>query len=291
MSLTSQVPAAASDERAVLFKQITSALKDGSLELPSLPDIALEVRHVATERDLGLSDLARVIQQDPGLSAYLIKISNSVYYARSQPATSLSAAIARLGIDGTRDLASSYAIRTLFFLKDPTIKGYMREVWRRSVHTAAVSQIIARRCGLAADKALIGGLFLDIGALPLLTELKAFPALLANREEVDDLLHRYAGKISGLILNAWGFESALVLAGLDRENWYRDRQPRPELADLVLVARYHTYLEEGLSRHLPPLADLPAFRKLNLGEQGPEQGLLFLKEAREELEALRDVLL
>jgi hypothetical protein len=55
--------------KASLLGKITRALKGGTLELPSLPDIAFEVRSIATERDMSITALAKVIQQDPGLSA------------------------------------------------------------------------------------------------------------------------------------------------------------------------------------------------------------------------------
>lgn len=273
--------------RREFFARILRALKDGTLELPSLPDIALEVRSVTLERDLALNELVQVIQQDPGLSAYLIKIGNSAQYNRGRVVSSLTTALTRLGIDATRDLTASYAIRTLFFLKEPTIKGHLRAVWQRSVHTAAMAHVMAPRCGFPTEKALLAGLMQDIGALPILAQLQHFPDLAADSASVQELLQQFAGKVSGLILNAWGFEPAMVVVGLDREAWLRDRQPAPELADLILVARYHTYIGQPGFKALPPLSDMPAFAKLDLGALGPEQGLLFLKEAKAELEALR----
>lgn len=277
--------------RASLLGRISRALKEGTLELPSLPDIALEVRSVAAERDLGIAELAKVIQQDPGLSAYLIKVSNSVHYRRATAAASLSAALNRLGVSSTRDLASSYAIKTLFFLKEPVVKARLRDVWSRSVYTASLAHVMARRCGFNPDHALLAGLLQDIGALPILSELRQYPALLGDAACIDTLLSEFTGKVSGLILNHWQFPHELVVTGLAREQWQRDKAGRADLADLILIARYHTYLGEPAAKKLPPLKDLSAFQRLALGELGPEQGLLFLREAREEVESLRKILL
>lgn len=274
-----------------LLGRITRALKDGTLELPSLPDIALEVRSVAAERDMGIAALAKVIQQDPGLSAYLIKVGNSAHYRRANAVSSLPAALNRLGVEATRDLASSYAIKTLFFLKEPAIKARLRDVWSRSVYTASLAHVMARRCGFNPDQALLAGLLQDIGALPILSGLRQYPVLLGDNVAVEELLGEFTGKVSGLILNHWQFPHELVVAGLTREQWQRDRRERADLADLILIARYHTYLGEPAARKLPPLKDLPAFQRLPLGELGPEQGLLFLREAREDVESLRQILL
>lgn len=54
-----------SDEKRLLAR-VSIALKDGTLELPSLPDVALEVRQIAMERDLDMAEPVRVIQQAPG---------------------------------------------------------------------------------------------------------------------------------------------------------------------------------------------------------------------------------
>jgi HD-like signal output (HDOD) protein len=54
-----------SDKKRLLAR-VSIALKDGTLELPSLPDVALEVRQIAMERDLDMAELVRVIQQAPG---------------------------------------------------------------------------------------------------------------------------------------------------------------------------------------------------------------------------------
>jgi HD-like signal output (HDOD) protein len=277
--------------KAQLLKIVTDSLRAGTLELPSLPDIAIDVRVAINQDDLNIDDLVRLIQQDPGLSAYLLKISHSVHYSRGNPVRNLTAAIRRLGLNAARDLTASYALKTLFLIHDPRVKQSMHDIWRRSVYTASLAHVMARHCGFDPDRALLGGLIQDIGALPLLANLKAFPSLCSDPITIQQLLNDFTGKISGLILHNWHFDEELVLVGLNRENWMRDKTPQPDLADLVLVARYHTYLAERSHRKLPQLSRLPAFKKLRLEEIGPEQGLAFLSEAKQEIDELRSSLL
>ena len=238
---------------------MTDSLRAGTLELPSLPDIAIDVRVAITQPELDINDLAKLIQQDPGLSAYLLKISHSVHYSRGNPARNLTAAIRRLGLNAARDLTASYALKALFLIQDTAVKSSMRDIWRRSVYTASLAHVMARHCGFDPDRALLAGLIQDIGALPLLANLKGFPSLTSEPSAIKELLSEFTGKISGLILHNWHFD--------------------------------HTYLDERSHRKLPQLSRLPAFKKLHLHEMGPEQGLAFLSEAKQEISELRSALL
>jgi HD-like signal output (HDOD) protein len=278
-------------DKEQLLKRIITALKSGTLELPSLPDIALDVRVAANQDNLNIEDLARLVQQDPGLSAYLLKVSISSYYKRRHATNNLGSALRRLGLNATRDLTASYALKTLFCINSAQIKRRLREIWQRSVYTAALAHVMARHCGFDPDRALLAGLLQDIGALPILANLKEYPALLDDQVAIDDLLNNYTGKISALVLNHWQFDHELVAVGLERGNWLRDKPGPADLADLVLVARYHSYLGEPSHKTLPQLSTLPAFQKLKLGEIGPQQGLAFLREAQQEIDELRSALL
>lgn len=58
-----------------------------------------KVQRMLKEQDVDLEDLKDVIQQDPILSARIIKVSNSAYYGYEEKATSLKESIDRLGLD------------------------------------------------------------------------------------------------------------------------------------------------------------------------------------------------
>lgn len=278
------------DAQSRLLKEIASSIRDGSLELPSLPDIAIEVRVAISKADLDINKLARLIQQDPGLAAYLMKVSHSAAYSRGNPVPSLNMAVGRLGLNATRDLTMSYALRALFLINDAGVKRLLRQCWQRSVHTAALAHTMAKRFGVNPDRAMLAGLLQDIGALPVLAKLKSYPELLNAPVDTERLLRDYTGKINGLVLHAWQFDTEMKVAALNRENWMRESDKSADLTDLILVARYHTYLGTGSHKSLPKLWDLPAFKRLGLEEADPAEGIAFLKEAEEEIEDLRNTL-
>lgn len=274
---------AAESAQSRLLKRIAESIRDGSLELPSLPDIAIEVRVAIGKAEMDIPTLAALVQQDPGLTAYLLKISHSVIYNRGNPAPNVVMAINRLGLTTTRELTMGYALKALFMISDPGTKRRLRDCWRRSVHTAALAHVMARHCGFEPERAMLAGLLQDIGALPILSQLSGYPELQHDESAIEALLSRFTGKINGLILHKWQFDNELTVAALNRENWLRVSDQPADLADLVIVARYHTYLGERQHRDLPKLFDIPAFERLGLKAADPALGVAFLKEAEEEV--------
>lgn len=278
------------DAQSRLLKEVAASIRDGSLELPSLPDIAIEVRVAISKADLDIGKLSRLIQQDPGLAAYLMKVSHSAVYNRGNPAPNLHMAVSRLGLNATRDLTMSYALRALFLINDPGVKRLLKNCWQRSVHTAAIAHTMARRCGFDPDRAMLAGLLQDIGALPILAKLKSYPELLDAPADTERMLRDYTGKINGLVLHTWQFDHEMKVSALNRENWMRDNDKPADLADLILIARYHTYLQNSSHKRLPKLFDLPAFKRLGLEDVDPAEGIAFLKEAEQEVAQLRAML-
>ena len=67
--------------------QITKALEQDRLELPTLPEVAFKVRDVAERDEVTIPQLCRVIEQDPALAAHLIKVANSPMFRATRPST------------------------------------------------------------------------------------------------------------------------------------------------------------------------------------------------------------
>ena len=67
---------------------------------------------MAVSNDLNSSarDLVKVIQMDPVLTAKVLKLVNSAYFALREEVTSLSKAIIMLGINTIKNLAMSTAV-------------------------------------------------------------------------------------------------------------------------------------------------------------------------------------
>jgi HD-like signal output (HDOD) protein len=83
---------------AALVAELERSLAANTLELPSLPEVALKVRKALADESVSSAEIARLLGTDPALAARVLKTANSaLFYRGSKPITSLQNAFARLG--------------------------------------------------------------------------------------------------------------------------------------------------------------------------------------------------
>ena len=258
--------------------------------LPSMPDVALRIRASMREPNYTAATVARVIKADPGTSAYLLKVANSALYRGVVGTENMEQAVTRLGMDATRNLVTAYALKAMFQTRCRALSRLMSSTWRESARRAALATVIAGRCpGFDPDRAMLGGLLQDIGVLPLLNALEGREQL-PNEARLLDTLDSYADKVGVLLLGHWEFDEELIEVARSRKDWWRNPQPEPELADVVLTARLHASVGSSEMHELPLINETPAFLKLPLGEVGPDQSLAFLLEAEAEVREVMQML-
>ena len=280
------------DAKKAILANITLSLKDGSIELPSLPDIALEVRAAISDDEKSFDDIGRLIQHDPGLCAYLIKVSNSVAYSRGTESTTISAALNRLGLETAKNLTSSYALKSLFVKKSQTISAMLKSVWKKDVYTGALGSAIASHCKMDADIALMAGLLQDIGALPLINQLHEHELLTMpdQRKDTQQFVDQYSRKISVYILKQWQFEPQIIAAVENREGWQYQHDGEANIVDVTLAARYLSYYGDDSKQQLPDIDTLPCIKKLGLELSTAEQCDNFIQQAEEEINEIKGLL-
>jgi len=238
----------------------------GRASLPSMPDVAARIHNAMTDPNWSISAVASIIKGDPGTTAYLLRVANNALYAGVTPARDVEQAVARLGMNSTRNLLTAHSLRAMFVTRSPMLGNLMRRSWRSSAQLAALSAVAARHASkVSPDRALLGGLLQDIGVLPILHVLKQYEGQLSNETHVLAAIEKFASSVGVVVLQQWGFEPELVEIARSRGNWYRDSGKAPDLADLVLLARLHAHIVDGAADGLPRIDAIPAFKKLDLG--------------------------
>jgi HD-like signal output (HDOD) protein len=196
----------------ILFSRVYQAYVDRKLKLPTMPIVALKIREVVKNAELGVSDIARIVQSDPPLTARLIQMANSPIYRGVQPSGSALEAVIRLGAKTTQNLTFVMAISSLFMSRSEVIQAQMTRLHGFSTHLAAACFVIADLCpGLDRERAMLLGLVSHIGAIPILSYAGEDPAFSGNQSVVGNILANLCSITSGLVLRQWGFDSELTL--------------------------------------------------------------------------------
>lgn len=258
----------------------------GKIKLPSLPDVAMKVRSAMQKEDYDIPGICKIIQLDAALAAQIIQVANSALYAKAMGSNTLQNAIMRLGINATRNICLSFAVRGLFQKKHSRAK-LLSQHWQQSAKVASIAMVLARISpGIDPDRALLAGLLQDIGILPIVQQLEQHNIDV----DTDQLIQENSPQMGAALLSHWGFDEEIIEVANSREQWDRDPSPQADLADLILIARLLSYVGTPRMGSCPRINQVPAFNKQQLGELTPEMGLIVLDEAKEELKEIMQLL-
>ncbi|MFC6337341.1 HDOD domain-containing protein [Pseudomonas sp. CCM 7891] len=243
------------------------AIDNDDLVLPTLPEVALNIRQAAEDPEISISHLSKVIGRDTALSARLIKVVNSPLLRATQEVTDLHTAITRLGTNYSSNLAIGLVMEQIFHARSDVIEQKMRDVWRRSLEVAGVSYALCRKHSqLQPDQAALGGLVHQIGVLPILTYAEDHYELLSDPVSLNHVIESIHPQLGDKLLRVWDFPQMLV----DVPGYYLDLgrdSDKLDYIDLVQVAVL--YCHKGTDHPLAtvPLSTLPAFKKLRINPE------------------------
>lgn len=253
---------------ANLIETITSdliaAIKNDTLVLPTLPEVALQVREAAENVDTSISDLTQIISQDAALSARIIRAANSPLVRISKHINDLSTAINRLGINFTSNLALGLAMEQMFQATSDIVDKRMRRTWRESTEVASICHVLATHfTRLEADQAMLGGLVHKIGVLPVLTYVEEHQELLNDAFALDKLIDKLYPILGGHILKAWQFPKELAI--IPTQHLAFDRTVKQtDYTDIVTVAMLHTLADSNHPFTKLDWSNIGAFERLGL---------------------------
>jgi HD-like signal output (HDOD) protein len=195
-----------------LLVGLLKKLKDDTLVLPTLPEVAMRVQEVVARPETSLKQVGDIIGQDAAISARIVKVANSVMYCRGPKAENIRAAVNRIGLVKIKAIATSVAMEQLFISSNEMVWEVMDEVWQTSVEvTAAAGSLLImfnkRHPSRALDRETLtlAGLVHNIGALPVLTEAECQPDLFTSIDQLRLLVRKMQGPIGRAVLKTWDF--------------------------------------------------------------------------------------
>jgi HD-like signal output (HDOD) protein len=223
---------------------------------PSPSPLLMQLVNLASDENASPKALARIIEQDPGLTTRLIKLANSAFYARGRQISSISDAIMLMGFNRLRVMALTFSLRDAFPLGKVGGMDYER-FWKTSLYRGIIAQSFAQERqkdpAVNDEEAFVAGLILEIGMLLL---FQACPEPLRDsfpggneslRETIDwedarmGLDHRTVGR---LLLKRWHFPENIV----ECQRFHGNNalaEDRPPLSRIVELARSASQLFFG----------------------------------------------
>jgi HD-like signal output (HDOD) protein len=252
-------------EQEDFYNEILADLESGSLVLPTLPEVALQVREVVDSPDVTSAQLADIIITDAALSARLLKISNSPLYRGRLEIDNIQMAVSRLGLSLVKNIVTSLVMEQMFQATSNRLDKYLRELWQHSTEVSAICQVIAaKQPKLKIDEAMLAGLIHGIGKLPILMKAEDKPELIRDSAALDSVLESLHTRIGAAILKSWRFPEALVAVAADYNNFERDSTNGPDLVDLVQVAHIQSNINTDHALSDDELSAVKAFDKLGI---------------------------
>lgn len=138
-------------------------------KLPPFPEIARKVLELSRDDDVDYKDIINVIKYDEAITSNCLKLCNSSYYGLRVKTFTLDQAVVILGLKNIQMIALASSNELSDYTKAQEGYSYSSgELWRHSVTTAIISQLLVKKISLQEDSVLFTSALLhDIGKIVL----------------------------------------------------------------------------------------------------------------------------
>ena len=141
--------------------------------LPTLPGVAMKVLELTRDPKVSIASIATLVQNDPALTAKVLKTVNSSYYGLTIPCPSIGRAMSMLGLNTVKSIVLGFSLVESVKAVGEGGRFDLVSYWRRAVYGAAASRVLALRIKrFDPEEAFVGAMVQDIGMLAAFAALK-----------------------------------------------------------------------------------------------------------------------
>lgn len=251
-----------------LSEALIDRLREGKLELPLLPDVAMQVLSMARARDADAHKLADVLQRDQTLAGHVLRLANSAAHAARVPIVSLQQAISRLGLGTLRDMVVAVTVRGKVF----AVAGcadLVRPMWTHALAVGYWAKEIARHRRDNVESAFLCGLLHDIGnpvVLQAIQEIQRDQQVRYPRRVLESAMQHFHGVVGGALVGGWNMPEAVIESIYYHHDYRAAGAPKP----MAMVVQLADLLSEwigighGVTRSREEIEAAPVIDDLNL---------------------------
>jgi HD-like signal output (HDOD) protein len=189
-------------------------------ELPTLSATYQKLSHAVKDKDASVATIAKIIEQDVGMTAKILQIVNSGFFGAAQTVTSVAQAVGYLGIDVIKTLALHTETFRVFVPCKGVPRSFLAKMQTHSQHTAIIAGTLPV-AGETRELAIVAALLHDAGILALASAMPEQFALVLDEmerrkctqaEAEETVLGISHAEVGAYLLGLWGMNSMGVEA-------------------------------------------------------------------------------
>lgn len=199
------------DALELVRTRVRQYLACDELVIPILPEVAVRVVDTGTRRAANAHVLADIINTDPALTMYVLRIAACAAKRPAQPISSLQHAVAWLGIDEVANIAFTLALQGKLL----DVKGHHRKarrLWRHSLASALWARQLAHMAARETGVSYLCGLLHGIGkvvSLGAINDVAHRAGAHPSGDDFDRLIEIFHEDIGARVLNSWSLPKAV----------------------------------------------------------------------------------
>ena len=244
--------------------------------------------------------VAQWVEQDPAISARVLRVANSPYYGQTRSVTTVERALLLLGLDAVRGIAAAACLDRTLSRGGALLALDMHALMQHSLATAVAADLLsqARRPALSGE-AFIGGLLHNFGvAVQAYVDAPGVAAMLERRRDDHgrgirqlEADHAAVGheECVAAIFDSWRLPDSLVMAARHHHEPAAAPEPYRDLAATLNLAA-HVGLAGGYTFGLEPEPGEPDAHALDRLGLVAEDLLPFVREVPRRVAELRRAL-
>ena len=211
---------------------------------PGMPATAAKLLPLLDNPDSTPSEVENIVKYDPGLTANILKLTNSAYFGIPTKVSSIKQAVILLGWKRLMQVVTTICMSPLMKKAIPGYDLRSGELWRHSIAVSVAAELLVKALKIPdADEVFTAGLLHDVGKLILgnfvkkdLSQIQAMVTKGISFDVAESMvLGTNHAEVGGQILHKWSFPAELVNA----VQWHHDPESCENtciLSDIVHVA-------------------------------------------------------
>lgn len=217
---------------------------DDVKSFPSMPAAAMKLLTLLKDENTSNSQIEQILRYEPGLTANILKMTNSAFFGLPAKVGSIRQAILLIGWKKLVQIVLASCVSAII---DKPVQGYdlsAGDLWRHSVAVSVASEILVKELKLSvSEEVFTAALLHDVGKMVLGRYVKEDIAVIDGEEMQDVPFEQVERSMFGIdhaeiganILRRWSFPPAMISA----VRWHHDPDAAPKpnhMIDVVHVA-------------------------------------------------------